>query len=127
VRVRKAIFVLIDNRNVKIIGASLQKSPADPLNHLDLMPGINKVSDADWATVKDRPFMKSYLKEGSVAVVDAKSDTIKGYAPEKAFQIIERTANKQLLREWSKEKDLDADVYEAIDEQIDKLKIEKAA
>ncbi len=65
------------------------------------MPGINSVSNADWEVVKASPFLKWYIENDTIAVVDPKSDSIEGYTPEKARKVIERTGNRALLLEWS--------------------------
>lgn len=107
---------------MRIVSPSLQKSAADPLVYLDIMPGVNSVSEADWNTVKNTPFLKWYIDNETIVVVDAKSDSIENYTPEKAARVIDRTANRDLLLEWST-KAKDGKTAKAIEKQLALTKV----
>jgi hypothetical protein len=96
---------------------------------LKLIPGINKVSDADWAKVKDHPKVKAYLADGTLKVVDGKADeiepgsadaideTLSGLSEKKAIDLIDETVDENLLLSW-KSGEKRGKVIKAIDEQL---------
>ncbi len=108
--------MLVENTLPRIICLT-DKHEAGLLRSLDLRPGVNKVDPAEWEKVAA---CRATYPKGTFEVVNAKGDDIKGVG-EKAIRVIEKTGDRQLLRDWKDENVLRGDARDALDNQIAEL------
>jgi hypothetical protein len=81
-----------------------------------LIPGANKISEAEWKDFSSHPIMKKLVDEGEVEAQE-KEKSFKDLSATKAIELVKDTHDVSLLNEW-KEEDSRKTVHEAIDAQL---------
>lgn len=87
-------------------------------------PGVNTVAAEDWAKVKDSPGVRKRLAGRRLVVLEddsagkAKSMGFAELDAAEQHDLVRRTIDPDVLREWSRAKKLDPDVAKALQEQL---------
>lgn len=100
---------------------------------LQLIPGVNEITEEQWEAIKNHPLLPALFKNDSFEWVDGMSpeDKVEAKKPEevltglkdgKAVKVVKETLKKPLLESW-KENEKRPEVIQAIDGQINKLKL----
>jgi len=99
-----------------------------------LKPGINEMSDKDWAKMKDHQKFKKMLEDGDMEVVKKDNEKSKSggevasnlaeMKASDATKVVEQTLDKELLESWLEGEER-VTVQRALDKQLKKLEYTK--
>ena len=90
-----------------------------------LLPGVNRLTAEQWAIAKAHPIVQIYIKEGVLSELKGASADRLPDDEEAAISIVRDTVQEEILRDWSRNEKRKG-VLAALDEQLDKLKLEAA-
>jgi hypothetical protein len=124
----RAPFVLIENTSAKLHGIGLPTKkidgqvqgvpPVDP--EVKLLPGMNKVAPAAWATALEQKMVQVHLKAGIFREFPG-ADALSDIHPADAIRLIPKTFDKKLLTEWQ-QTDARPDIQDLLKKQFELLK-----
>ncbi|KZE64973.1 hypothetical protein AWM68_20900 [Fictibacillus phosphorivorans] len=81
-----------------------------------LIPGANKISEAEWKDFSSHPIMKKVVDDGDVVAHEEEKD-FKDLKAKEAIELVKDTHDVALLNEWQ-EGESRTTVLEAIDAQL---------
>lgn len=94
---------------------------------VQLLPGINEISDKEWDEIEDHKNVQAHIEEGNLVVRDKpsgdrkqKTEGLMQYDIKEAKRIVKETFDKELLAKWSDMDDRKG-VQEAIAVQVKKV------
>lgn len=120
---KAAEFIFVKNTTKGLIGVAKTgggKSGAVVQDILmNLKPGLNKLSVADWETAKKQKMTGVRLNEGHLVEV-AEIDSLRNIDPDEARKLISGIVDKSQLLEW-KDVDHRKEVQKAIDARLIEL------
>lgn len=122
--------MLIDNKLLKMVGVPMQKAPAkagEDIPYLSFRPGINRVTDAEWAAFKEHDAGKFYLKKNQIQALETSGkDNFLSIKDEEAIAaLVDRVADADLLSEMM-EQDKRKDFQKAAKKQLKRLALPDA-
>jgi hypothetical protein len=80
-------------------------SGTNGVRDITFLPGVNEVSDADWALLVKHPHVQSLLEEGDLEVVKhvKGENTLKALDEGQALDMVEKTFGVETLKKWMNE------------------------
>jgi len=126
-------YLLKYNRPNTFTFHSVLKVGEQIVGSLRFIPGVNEITEEQWEAIKSHPLLPQLFKDDYFEWVDGVSpdDKVADKAPEevleplperKAVKVVKNTLKKPLLDSW-KENEKRPEVVEAIDNQLNKLKL----
>ena len=106
--------MIIENTAARVISIGIGGSAQ--AKDVDLMPGVNDVSDAVWKVAAKHPAIVGMLKDGVLRVDESKADLAEMTAAE-AIKLVAKTFDRALLELWG-EMDKRTSVVSAIQDQL---------
>lgn len=91
------------------------------IGRITLNIGPNEVKKNEWEKVKEHPFIKLWLEDGTIEIKEGSIKDITKLNATDAIEVVEYTFNSKTLEKWLKEEDRKT-VIAAIEKQLKELK-----
>lgn len=80
-------------------------SGTNGIRDITFLPGVNEVSDSDWAQLLKHPHIQALLEEGDLEIVKhvKGESTLKAMTETQAIETVTKTFNVETLKKWMNE------------------------